>query len=227
MLCVALGFAACTPEPDDVVAKSEIRLSVTDVEFAERGETKSVSYEIVNPKSGENIVAVTEAEWVEVSAKEAGVLEIKAEGNFTHEQRSAEVTLKYASAQDVVMTLTQDYVRTTTGAPLEVELVDYDATTITVSVITEDPELTWVPMVTYKESWDYYKGNQNDIFQADLEYFQYLAGVYDLTLAERSAVCSNDSFSKVSRCAAREKFDFVDSHINSELIYEFLVRVQR
>ena len=184
MLCVALGFAACTPEPDDVVAKSEIRLSVTDVEFAERGETKSVSYEIVNPKSGENIVAVTEAEWVEVSTKEAGVLEIKAEGNFTHDERSAEVTLKYASAQDVVLTLTQDYVRTSTGAPLEVELVDYDATTITVSVITEDPELTWVPMVTYKESWDYYKGNQNDIFQADLEYFQYLAEVYDLTLAE-------------------------------------------
>ena len=184
MLCVALGVAACTPEPDDVVAKSEIKILATEFQFSERGGTESVSYEIVNPISGESIVAVTEAEWVEVSTKEAGLLEITAEGNFTHEQRSAEVTLKYASAQDVVLTLTQDYVRTTTGAPLEVELVDYDATTITISVITEDPELTWVPMVTYKESWDYYKGNENDIFQADLEYFKYLAEINDLSLAE-------------------------------------------
>ena len=184
MLCVALGFAACTPEPDDVVAKSEIKISTTELQFSERGDTMSVSYEITNPISGESIVALTEAEWVEVSTKDAGVLEITAEGNFTHEHRSAEVTLRYTSAQDVVLTLTQDYVKTSTGAPLEVELVDYDATTITVSVITGDSELTWVPMVTYKESWDYYDGNQNDIFQADLEYFKYLAEINDLTLAD-------------------------------------------
>ena len=61
MLCVALGVAACTPEPDDVVAKSEIKILATEFQFSERGGTESVSYEIVNPISGESIVAVTEA----------------------------------------------------------------------------------------------------------------------------------------------------------------------
>ena len=182
MLLFALGFAACNPEPD-VVAKSEIKVSKTEIEFSERGGTESVSYEIVNPISDERIEAVTDAEWLEIEADEEGVLEITASGNFSHEQRSAQVTLRYKSADDVILTLTQDYVTTSEGAPLELELVDFDATTITVSVITDDPELTWVPMVTYKESWEYYD-NQNDIFQADLEYFQYLAEINDISLAD-------------------------------------------
>ena len=180
VLVAVVAFASCQNEPDTVVPAS-IEVEATELSFDDRGETKSLSYTIKNAINGENLTATTEAEWVTI-AVEADKLSITAKGNYDDAARTAEVTLSYKSAADVTITLTQG--RITAENPIEVELVGYDATTITISVLTADPETTWVPMVTYKESWDYYKGNQNDIFQADLEYFQYLAEVNDLTLAE-------------------------------------------
>ena len=164
-----------------MVAPTTINVDTTVLSFTERGETLSLDYTITNAIDGEKLTAATDAEWVTI-AIEADKLNITASGNYDDAARTAEVILSYKSATDVTITLSQG--RITTENPLEVELIDYDATTITISVLTADPTTTWVPMVTYKESWDYYKGNQNDIFQADLEYFQYLADVNDLTLAE-------------------------------------------
>ena len=180
VLVLFAALAACKNEPEPVLPAS-IEVETTELSFDDRGETLNINYTIKNAINGENLTATTEAEWVTV-AVEADKLAITASGNYDDASRTAEVTLKYKSAADVVLTLTQG--RITAESPIEVELIDYDATTITISVLTADPTTTWVPMVTYKESWDYYKGNQNDIFQADLEYFQYLAEVNDLTLAE-------------------------------------------
>lgn len=180
VLVAVVAFASCQNEPGSVVPAS-IEVETTELNFDDRGETKSLSYTIKNAINGESLTASTEAEWVTI-AVEADKLSITAKGNYDDAARTAEVTLSYKSAADVTITLTQG--RITAENPIEVELVGYDATTITISVLTADPETTWVPMVTYKESWDYYKGNQNDIFQADLEYFQYLAEINDLTLAE-------------------------------------------
>ena len=175
-----VAIVACEKEPA-AVTPSQIEVEATELSFDDRGETKSLSYTIKNAIDGETLVATTDAEWLTI-AVEADKLNITANGNYDDAARTAEVTLSYKSAADVVLTLTQG--RITAENPIEVELVGYDATTITISVITADPTTTWVPMVTYKESWEYYKGNENDIFQADLEYFQYLAGVYDITLSE-------------------------------------------
>ena len=180
VLVLFAALAACKNEPEPVLPAS-IEVETTELSFDDRGETLNINYTIKNAINGENLTATTEAEWVTV-AVEADKLAITASGNYDDASRTAEVTLKYKSAADVTLTLTQG--RITTESPIEVELIGYDATTITISVLTADPTTTWVPMVTYKESWDYYKGNQNDIFQADLEYFQYLAEVNDLTLAE-------------------------------------------
>ena len=179
-LFAIVAIVACQKEPD-VVAPTTINVDTTVLSFTERGETLSLDYTITNAIKGEKLTAATDAKWVTI-AIEADKLNITASGNYDDAERTAEVTLSYTSAADVTLTLTQG--RITTENPIEVELIDYDATTITISVLTADPTTTWVPMVTYKESWDYYKGNQNDIFQADLEYFQYLADVNDLTLAE-------------------------------------------
>ena len=180
VLVAVVAFAACQNEPDAVVSAS-IEVEATELNFDDRGETKSLSYTIKNAIQGESLTATTEAEWVTI-AVEADKLNITAKGNFDDDTRTAEITLSYKGAADVTITLTQG--RIIAENPIEVELVGYDATTITISVLTADPTTTWVPMVTYKESWDYYKGNQNDIFQADLEYFQYLAEINDLTLAD-------------------------------------------
>lgn len=181
-LIAIIGIVACQKEPA-ATPNAVISIEQSDYTVDCRGERVEVSYQIANPISGESLTATTEAEWIDV-AIEADKLMFDISGNYDDAERTAEVTLKYKSAEDVVISFSQNRITTQGDAPIEVELVRYDATTITISVITADPTTTWVPMVTYKESWDYYKGNQNDIFQSDLEYFQYLAEINDITLAD-------------------------------------------
>ena len=175
-----VAIVACQKEPA-TTPNAVIEVETTELTFNDRGETKSLSYTIKNSLNGESLTASTEAEWVTISV-EADKLNITASGNYDDAERTAEVTLAYKGAENVILTLSQS--RITAEKPIEVELVDYDATTITISVLTADPTTTWVPMVTYKESWDYYKGNENDIFQADLEYFEYLADMNDISLSD-------------------------------------------
>ena len=179
-LITMVAIVACQKEPA-TTPNAVIEVETTELTFNDRGETKSLSYTIKNGIQGESLTASTEAEWVTI-AVEADKLNITASGNYDDAERTAEVTLAYKGAENVTLTLSQG--RITTEKPIEVELVDYDATTITISVLTADPTTTWVPMVTYKESWDYYKGNENDIFQADLEYFEYLADMNDISLSD-------------------------------------------
>ena len=179
-LITIVAIVACQKEPA-TTPNAVIEVETTELTFNDRGETKSLSYTIKNSLNGESLTASTEAEWVTI-AVEADKLNITASGNYDDAERRAEVTLAYKGAENVILTLSQS--RITTKNPIEVELVDYDATTITISVLTADPTTTWVPMVTYKESWDYYKDNENDIFQADLEYFEYLADMNDISLAD-------------------------------------------
>ena len=179
-LIAIVAIVACQKEPA-TTPNAVIEVETTELTFNDRGETKSLSYTIKNSLNGESLTASTEAEWVTISV-EADKLNITASGNYDDAERTAEVTLAYKGAENVILTLSQS--RITAEKPIEVELVDYDATTITISVLTADPTTTWVPLVTYKESWDYYKGNQNDIFQADLEYFEYLADMNDISLSD-------------------------------------------
>ena len=177
-----LGIVACEKEPA-ATPKAIINIEANHTVDCYGGEVE-ISYTIANPVAGEKITAATEAEWIELIEDNGTALRFNVGGNYDAAERTADVTLSYKGADDVVITFAQNRITTQGDAPIEVTLVNYDATTITISVVTANPETTWVPMVTYKESWDYYKGNQNDIFQADLEYFQYLADVNDLTLAE-------------------------------------------
>ena len=177
-----LGIVACEKEPA-ATPKAIINIEANHTVDCYGGEVE-ISYTIANPVAGEKITAATEAEWIELIEDNGTALRFNIGGNYDAAERTADVTLSYNGADDVVITFAQNRITTQGDAPIEVTLVNYDATTITISVVTADPETTWVPMVTYKESWDYYKGNENDIFQADLEYFQYLADVNDLTLAE-------------------------------------------
>ena len=177
-----VAIVACQKEPS-VVAPASIEVETTTLTADCRGEKISLGYTIKNAIEGESLTVATEAEWVTTTV-EADKLAIAVGGNYDEAARTAELTLKYKGAADVVVTISQNRISTTADAPIEVELLGYDATTISISVITADPTTTWIPMVTYKESWDYYKGNQNDIFQADLEYFQYLADINDITLSE-------------------------------------------
>lgn len=175
---VSLLFAVVSCEKQQTAAPA-IKLGNTELTVASDGGSVKVAYVIENPVEGEKISAATEAEWLEVDASKARLLTISAQTNETGEFRTAEVVLSYVGAEDVVLTVSQDFFEN----PLSIEVSKVTATNVIFSVNTTDPELTWIPMVAYKEGFEYYE-TPDELFASDIEYFEYLADINDLTLAQ-------------------------------------------
>ena len=156
-----------------------IRVSETDVNIASDGEEVRVVYKVENEVEGKSISITNEAEWLSVDAERSRVITFTAQINETGEQRHADVTVSYEGAEDVIISVTQEFFQ----SPLTITVSKVTATGITFSVTTSDDKLTWLPMVTYKEGFEYYE-TADELFQFDLEYFAYMADINDMTRTE-------------------------------------------
>ena len=180
-ILMALALVSCkgpelTPETPDVPV---IELADSVVTLESDGSSVRVAYMVQNPVEGQSITVAEEAEWLEVDTSRARMLSFSAQTNETGAERSAEVTVSYPGAEDVSLKVTQAFFVN----PLSIEIKSVDATSVVFNVNTTDPELTWIPMVTYKEGFEYYE-TPDELFQSDIEYFEYLADVNDLTLSD-------------------------------------------
>ncbi len=166
------------PQKEETPAP-EIQIQKTEVILASDGASVNVAYMIENEVEGRKISVSNDAEWLTVDTGKARVITLSALINETGAQRHADVTVSYEGAEDVVISVTQDHF----VSPLTISISKVTATGVTFSVTTSDESLTWIPMVTYKEGFEYYE-SADELFQYDLEYFAYLADIRDMTLAE-------------------------------------------
>ena len=163
------------PKPETPV----IQLAATEVELASDGAAVEVAYMIANPVEGQKISVANDAEWLTVSTSKARVLSFSAGLNETGAVRQAQVVLSYEGADDVTIDVSQEFF----VSPLTITVSDVTATGVIFSVTTTDPEMTWIPMVTYKESFEWFE-TADELFKNDLEYFDYLADIQDMTRSE-------------------------------------------
>ena len=163
------------PKPETPV----IQLAATEVELASDGAAVEVAYMIANPVEGQKISVKNDAEWLTVSTSKARVLSFSAGLNETGAVREAQVVLSYEGADDVTIDVSQEFF----VSPLTITVSDVTATGVIFSVTTTDPEMTWIPMVTYKESFEWFE-TADELFKNDLEYFDYLADIQDMTRSE-------------------------------------------
>ena len=178
---MALSFASCngpeiTPETPDAPV---IELADSVVTLESDGSSVRVAYMVQNPVEEGAITVSEDAEWLEVDTSRARMLSFSAQTNETGVERSAEVTVSYPGAEDVSITVKQTFFVN----PLSIEVKRVDATSVVFSVTTTDPDLTWIPMVAYKEGFEYYE-TPDDLFNSDIEYFEYLAEVNEMQLAD-------------------------------------------
>ena len=166
------------PQKEETPAP-EIQIQKTEVTLASDGASVNVAYMIENEVEGRKISVSNDAEWLTVDTGKARVITLSALINETGAQRHADVTVSYEGAEDVVISVTQDHF----VSPLTISISKVTATGVTFSVTTSDESLTWLPMVTSKEGFEYYE-SADELFQYDLEYFAYLADIRDMTLAE-------------------------------------------
>ena len=166
------------PQKEETPAP-EIQIQKTEVTLASDGASINIAYLIENEVEGKKISVANDAEWLTVDTGKARVISLSALINETGAQRHADVTVSYEGAEDVVISVTQDFF----VSPLTISISKVTATGVTFSVTTSDETLTWLPMVTYKEGFEYYE-SADELFQYDLEYFAYLADIRDMTLTE-------------------------------------------
>ncbi len=178
-----MGFTACNDDPEVVetppAAAPEIQLGKTELLLESDGAMQSVAYQIINPVEGESISVTHSADWLTVNTDKVRMIEFSATANESGEAREAQVEIAYKGAETVTINVGQKFYT----APLSIEIVSVGGGDVTFSITTTDPELTWIPMLTYKEAFDLVESDE-DLYQEDLEYFKYLAEIQELTLEE-------------------------------------------
>ena len=184
-LVIMLGMVACTedaPSNGNETKTPVIKFQSETVEIDYDGAEVLVDYTIENPVKGETVVINNNTEWLTVETVGDAQLKFSAAANDAEAERKADVVINYKGAESVTLKVTQDY-NAVANSPIAIKFVAADHASVTVDIVTADPELTWIPMITYKEYFDEYTSD-DEIFASDMEYFEYLADMWDYTLAE-------------------------------------------
>lgn len=179
LLAFVTSMIACKKEQPEEQLSPVILLGQTEITLDADGAAVSIGYMIDNPVDGEKISVSSDAEWLNFSTAKVRAIEFTATPNGTGQERTAEVTVSYKDAEPVTITVSQLCFE----SPITLTVSDVSATGITFSVITSDPELTWMPMVSFKEYFDSY-ASDDELFEGDLEYYRYLADIYEVSLQE-------------------------------------------
>ena len=188
MMAVALtvGFASCEKEPTTTPEKAPvIKIDATEVTLDSHGESIEIGYTIENVKAENRKPLEVEnlAEWLLVETSEDKI-SFSADKNTTTTGRVINVVLKYEGAENVEITVKQPNIEIPReNLSLEVVISEVSPTSITFNIETSHPDMTWIPMVTYKEYWDD-KTSDEEVFISDMAYFEYLAESYGITREE-------------------------------------------
>ena len=185
-LFVVVGLVSCekepAPTPDE---KPVIAVDATEVTLDSHGESIEIGYTIENvtAENRKQLEIECLAEWLLVETSDDKI-SFSADKNATTQGRVVNVIVKYDGAENVEITVKQPNIEVPReNLSLEVEITEVGPTSITFNVEASHPDMTWIPMVTYKEYWDQ-KLSDEEIYISDLAYFEYLADNAGITREE-------------------------------------------
>ncbi len=176
-LLLVAGLTSCEKEPSTTPEKApQIKVDALEVTLNSHGESLEVGYTIENVRAEERTELEVEnlAEWLLVEVDDDKI-SFSADKNATTKGRVTNVILKYEGAESVEIAVKQPNIEVPReNLSLEVEITGVSPVSITFNVTASHPDMTWIPMVTYKEYWDQ-KLSDEEIYISDLAYFEYLA----------------------------------------------------
>lgn len=185
LTALSVSLNACEEQPATETKTPVLKFEQTTLTIPAEGGSVDLAYQVDGVATVDiSLLEVsTEAEWLSIASDTESIITISAEANTSEGERTAEIIVGYATAEKVTISVSQ----ANSGAPivnsLAIEVVAVDSTTITIDVTASNEELTWIPMITYKEYWSE-DVNQDEIFASDVEYFEYMAEVYDVSLGD-------------------------------------------
>lgn len=182
---LALGFVACEKDPVTDEKSPVIKVDATEIRLNSHGESLEIGYRIENvePSERKSVKVENLAEWLDVEVGEETIL-LTAEKNNTTQGRVINIVVKYEGAESVEISVMQENIEVPReNLTLELEVSEIGPTSITIDITASHPDMTWIPMVTYKEYWDQ-KPSDEDVYISDLAYFEYLADNAGITREE-------------------------------------------
>ena len=183
VVLLALGFAACDKDPVTEEKRPIIKVDATEIELSSHGESIEIGYTIENARTAQQIEVENLAEWLLVEVSE-NTITFSADKNATANGRIINVVVKYEGADNVEITVKQPNIDVPReNLSLEVVITEVGPTSIKFDIEASHPDMTWIPMVTYKEYWDD-KASDEEIFISDMAYFEYLAEGYGISREE-------------------------------------------
>lgn len=176
-LLLVAGLTSCEKEPSTTPERAPlIKVDALEVTLNSHGESLEIGYTIENVRAEERTELEVEnlAEWLLVEVDDDKI-SFSADKNATTKGRVTNVVLKYEGAESVEIAVKQPNIEVPReNLSLEVEITGVSPVSITFNVKASHPDMTWIPMVTYKEYWDQ-KLSDEEIYISDLAYFEYLA----------------------------------------------------
>ena len=154
VVLLALGFAACEKDPVTKEKAPIIKVDATEIELSSHGESIEIGYTIENARTAQQIEVENLAEWLLVEVSE-NTITFSADKNATANGRIINVVVKYEGADNVEITVKQPNIDVPReNLSLEVVITEVGPTSIKFDIEASHPDMTWIPMVTYKEYWD-------------------------------------------------------------------------
>ena len=102
-------LAGCTPENTETVKESPVIQTQETVTAEAAGGDITINYTIANPVEGQQLTAAAEdCGWLSIKETTEASVIANVAANETEDSRSAEITLSYAGAENVTVTVTQN-----------------------------------------------------------------------------------------------------------------------
>lgn len=171
---ISLAIISCQKEAPVQISVSETEVSID----AEGGETRLV-YSVQGAEDGASVGVNNNSDWLSVDTQQARVIYLIAAKNESGDKRSTEIELTYPGAKPVKVKVIQEAFQ----APIKLSILNTEDVKVTFSVETLDPNLTWTGQIVAKEWFEEMK-SEDEIFNADYEYYLLEAKYQDKTIEE-------------------------------------------
>jgi len=203
-VAAALMAAMSVSCVDGLRQEPQFNLSSTEIAVSAAGGVETIVYEVINGREGEISVS-NDTEWLAISVHKARLIEVMASRNQTGEQRSAQFSVWCPGFDEVVVSVTQP----AWTAPLTLEILGTEATSVKFSVKAADEDLTWVGQVVGKEWFDSMESDEQ-IFQEDLSYYSYTANDMNISLTDYlKTILNKGSFDELQYKGLDPSSDYV------------------
>lgn len=201
VVCTLIALCSCERGSDEI-KQSGIILYNSEIEVGVDAETIRFNYDIKSRIEGETLRIECSESWLTIDKIANSVVELSVAEN-DGEERVATLNLSYGKERNTLKVRQKGY-----QAPLSLTIEETNATSVTFSVATLDPNTTWIGQIVGKDWFENF--TTEELLYEDMRYYIGMATEADITLEEYlSSILSQGSHSNLRMAGLDPETEYV------------------